>query len=216
MRPWVPRLHVITDTVVQDRFSHVELAQMALRGGADCVQLREKEAGDRAVLAQARLIADACRRFGAWFVVDDRLDVALAADAGGLHLGRKDLPIAVARRLLGPQRLIGATAHTVEEALQASAQGCDYLGCGPVYETRSKADARAPIGPTGLALIAAAVDVPVIAIGGIDADRVGEVLEAGAWGVAVLGAVAASADPEAATRSLRAALDRVLSGRPDA
>ena len=207
----VPRLHVVTDEAIQDRHGHVALAELAVAGGADCVQFREKRPRTTAELVQlAEGVVVACRATGAVAVVNDRVDVAAAAGANAVHLGRDDLPVMVARRLLGAEALIGGTANSFAEAETVWATDVDYLGVGPVFGTTSKAN---PAPPMGLALfgeIAAACPKPIIAIGGIDAVHIEPVMAAGAHGVAVLSAIVAANDPAAATRQCREALDAAL------
>jgi thiamine-phosphate pyrophosphorylase len=141
-------------------------------------------------------------------IVNDRVDVALAIDADGVHVGQDDMPAPLARRLLGAGRILGVSAGTVEEALQAQADGADYLGTGDVYGTPSKADAGAPIGVAGLAAVARAVAIPVVAIGGIQVGNAAAAIRAGASGVAVISAVVGAPDPEAAARALRGIVER--------
>ena len=203
----IPRLHVITDAVVQSRHDHAALARLALDGGADCVQFRDKRPLATAVLAGiAKQIVRECARHGALAVVNDRADVALAAAAGGVHLGRNDLDIGTARRILGDGVVIGGTANSYEEALRVCATDVDYVGVGPVYGTRSKANPAPDLGLATLARIVQDCPKPIIAIGGIDADNVAAVMAAGAHGVAVLGAVVGAADPVAAVAALRIAM----------
>lgn len=207
----VPRLHVITDASIQSRHGHAALAGCALAGGADCVQFREKRPRTTAALVQlAGAVASACRGANALAVVNDRVDVAIAAGAPAVHLGRDDLSVEVARRLLGGRALIGGTANTFAEAERVWAADVDYVGVGPVYGTTSKANPAPPLGLAMLQRIAAACPKPVIAIGGIGADRIAEVIGAGAHGVAVLSAVAGADDPESAARRCREALDAAL------
>jgi thiamine-phosphate pyrophosphorylase len=208
----IGRLHVITDIVRQTRFDHVELARRALAGGAQVIQFREKQASTRQRIEIARQLARLCREAGARLLVNDRLDVALAADADGAHLGAEDFPLAAARDLLGPDRVIGATAGTPEEAIAAQGSGADYVGVGPVYPTASKPDAPGEIGLEGLAAVVRAVEIPVVAVGGITPARVAEVLATGAFGVAVIESVATHEDPAAATRRLREAIDAAVAG----
>ncbi|HWC03268.1 MAG TPA: thiamine phosphate synthase [Methylomirabilota bacterium] len=214
MKPPLGRLHVITDTVLQDRFSHVELARLAAAAGADAVQFREKRPWTtRALVDMAIAVRRALEGTHAGLVVDDRVDVALAAGASAVHLGRNDLDVATARRLLGAQALIGGTANSLAEAIQVAASDVDYLGVGPVFGTRSKGDPAPALGLDGLRAIVQAVPKPVIAIGSVTAERVGVLLEAGAQGVAVISAVVCQADPAAATREIRSALDHWLGAR---
>ena len=144
-------------------------------------------------------------------IVDDRVDVAVAAGAEGVHVGRHDLSAAVARQLLGSKRIVGGTANGLDEARRCFGLPLDYLGVGPVFGTRSKANAPPPLGLPALARIAAECPFPVIAIGGITPERVAPVLECGAWGVAVLSAVVCADDPGAAVARFRAAIDSTLS-----
>jgi thiamine-phosphate pyrophosphorylase len=200
------RLHVITDEVIQDRFDHVALARLAIDGGADVIQYREKRPlPDRARLVVAEALARLCADRGVALIIDDRADLAAILGVG-LHVGPNDLPVRAARRLVaGP---IGATANRLDMARGPDVQGADYLGVGPVFGTTSKGPRPPPtLGLDGLRGIVAEAPCPVVAIGGITADNLADVLAAGAWGVAVLGAVALADDPTAATARLRAALD---------
>ena len=209
----VGRLHVITDEVLQTRFSHVELAAAAAAGGADVIQYREKrQVSTKEMMRVSALISLACQEFGKTLLIDDRADVAAAVGATAVHLGRDDLPPYVARQILGPDAIIGGTANSVEEAIKVARQPVDYLGVGPVFGTTSKGDRAAPmLGLERLGEICAAVDKPVIGIGSITADRVGDVLAAGAYGVAVLSAVVCRDDPQAACREFADEIERVLS-----
>ena len=141
-------------------------------------------------------------------IVNDRIDVAIAADADGVHLGQSDFPIPLARRLLGKDKLIGGSAATFEEARICLADGADYVGFGPVYVTGSKDDAGPVSGPAILKQVVETIPLPIIAIGGITAENIGEVMRAGAYGIAVISAVCCQLDPQGATRALREALER--------
>lgn len=209
----VGRLHVITDEVLQTRFSHVELAAAAAAGGADVIQYREKrQVSTKEMMRVSALIGLACQEHGATLLIDDRADIAAAVGATAVHLGRDDLPPYVARQILGPDAIIGGTANSVEEAIKVARQPVDYLGVGPVFGTTSKGDRAAPmLGLERLGEICDAVDKPVIGIGSITADRVGDVLAAGAYGVAVLSAVVCRDDPQAACREFADEIERVLS-----
>ena len=203
----VGRLHVVTDTGLQRRHSHADLARLAALGGADTVQFRHKRGTARERWAALVPTAEACRTAGVALVVDDHADLALAV-AAGLHVGQSDLPVAVVRRLLGPGALVGATAATADEALAAEAAGASYVGFGPVFGTASKANPAPATGLDGLARACAAVRIPVVAIGGITAARVADVLAAGAHGVAVLSAVVCADDVVAAAAAFSEALER--------
>ncbi|MFP4058519.1 MAG: thiamine phosphate synthase [Candidatus Brocadiia bacterium] len=205
------RLYVLLSRA-QARGRELEaVARAALRGGADALQLREKDLPDRQLLDLARALREATREHDALLVVNDRPDIALLADADGVHLGPDDLPLRAARRLLGPRRLLGATANSPERAAQAEAEGADYLGCGALFPSATKPD-REVVGPGRLAAVAAAARIPVFAIGGIGPDTLDQVAEAGACRVAVCAAVVGAEDVEAAAR----ALSEKLRGLPHA
>jgi thiamine-phosphate pyrophosphorylase len=193
--------------------SPLDMATAAYAGGAGVVQLRLKGAGTRECLHHARqLVAAPGKREGV-LIINDRVDIALAVGADGVHLGPDDLPVAVARRLMGPKAIIGVSAGTVEEACAAEAEGASYLGVGSIYATGSKADAGAPVGVERLAAIRAAVRLPIVAIGGITLERVSAVIAAGADGVAVMTAVTRAPDMEAATRALVCAVQATRESR---
>ena len=200
----IGRLHVLTDYHLQQRWPHWTIARMAIRGGADVVQFREKHAGIRHVLHEAVRVAAECRAGDVPLIVDDRLDVAMAVGADGLHLGNDDMPVGIARRILGDSAVIGGTATTLEAARRAESEGASYIGFGPVYPTRSKANPASVKGLSGLARVCSSVRIPVIAIAGITAERVADVMRAGAHGVAVMTAVTLAPDPVAATAELAA------------
>lgn len=193
------RLHVITDETLQARFSHGELARLAIEGGADTIQYREKRPRlTRQLVAAATEVAEICRAAGVACIVDDRADVAFAVAATGVHVGRDDLEARQVRRLLGGAFLIGGTANSLAEARTVFASAVDYIGVGPVFGTRSKANPAPVLGLEALRAIVAESPIPVIAIGNIGPDQVADVLEAGAHGVAVLSGVTCTADPAAA------------------
>ncbi len=207
------RLCVITDPHLGEGVSHVELARRAIEGGAPMIQLRDKTAGPRQLLSHAREIAGLCRERGVRFLVNDRLDLALAADADGVHLGQDDVPAGVARAVLGPDKIVGVSIHSLEQAIRAEADGADYLGIGPIFDTSTKATGYTPLGCDEVRRMRARIDLPLMAIGGITADNVGEVIRAGAAGVAVISAIAAAGDVRAATRALLDAIQRAEEGR---
>lgn len=198
---------MLTDSELQSKFSPLELARRAVAGGADTIQFRRKSGSTRELIAEAQELRAFCRRHGVAFIVNDRVDVALAAGADGVHLGQEDLPIPLARQLLGPERLIGGSASTAEEAWRCAAQGADYVGFGPVYPTGSKPDAAPVCGLAALESLTGALPVPVIAIGGIDAGNAAALLHCGAHGIAVISAVCCREDPEAAARELALAIE---------
>ena len=198
----IGRVHVLTDTVLQDRYSHLELTGMAVRGGADVVQFRQKQGSTRELIETAREMQKACRDAGVAFIVNDRIDVAMACEADGVHLGQEDFPIPLARRILGPERIIGGSASDLEEARSCVEEGADYVGFGPVFPTTSKDDAGPVSGLEVLREIAEAFPVPVVAIGGIGEDNAVEVMKAGAHGIAVISSVCCRPDPADAARRL--------------
>lgn len=199
-------LHVITDTSIQKRFSHEDLALLACAGGADVIQLRDKQLSDNDLLAVARRVRAICERYGVVMIMNDRVDVARACGIG-VHVGRDDTPIADARRALGAEACIGTTASSPDEVRAAQAAGADYAGFGHVFATSSKQKSGPPLGLDAVRAATAGAGIPLIAIGGINATNARDVIRAGAWGVAVIGAVVKSDNPEAATRALRAAID---------
>jgi thiamine-phosphate pyrophosphorylase len=196
-------VYVISDRRAARERSILDIVRAAIRGGASVVQLREKSASTRDMVELGRALLEVTRPAGVPLIVNDRVDVALAIEADGVHVGHDDMPVALARRLLGPGRILGASPETLAEAREMEQDGADYLGVGDVYGTPSKADAGAPIGVAGLAEVMRAVTIPVVAIGGITAANAGPVVEAGAAGVAVISAVVGAADPEEAARRLK-------------
>ena len=197
------RLYFITADREPDDVVGVVAA--AVRGGADVVQLRHKSLPRGELLRLARRLGELLRTSERLFIVNDHVDIAMLAGADGVHLGPDDLTIAAARRVAGDGLLIGASASTVEAAKHAVAEGADYLGSGPAFATPIKSEKRV-IGPAGIAAVAAAVSVPVFAIGGIDGGNAGQLVAAGVHRVCVIRGIADAADPEQAARSLRAML----------
>ena len=182
--------------------SVVEVVQAALAGGARAIQLRNKGDSARELRAAGESLIPLVREAGGLFFVNDRLDVALTLEADGLHIGPEDLPVAAVRKAAPKGFLIGRSADDPQVALQAVADGADYIGCGTVFSTDTKRDAGAVIGVEGLRRVVESVSVPVVGIGGITVERTREVAEAGAAGVAVVSAVMRSADPAAAVRAM--------------
>jgi thiamine-phosphate pyrophosphorylase len=190
---------VTTPQVIPDATVAATVAA-ALQGGVTLVQYRDKEADDSLRLQTAQELCQLCRAYNALFIVNDRVDLALAVDADGVHLGQQDIPIVLARQLLGPQRLIGRSTHCPEDLHRAIAEGADYIGVGPVYETPTKAG-RTAAGLDYVRYAAAHATVPWYAIGGIDLDNLAEVLNAGADRVAVVRAIMQAKHPTAITQS---------------
>ena len=212
------RLNAIVDPERAGGHQLADLAARCVRGGATLVQLRDKRSETRALIETARAIKHALAPFAAPFVVNDRVDVAMAAGADGVHLGQDDMAVEDARRLLGSRPIIGLSIKSVEEAEAARLDLGDYVGSGGVYATSSKQQKNAPVGPAGLARIIAvlrrrAPDLPVCGIAGIDASNAAEVIAAGADGVAVISALSLVSSPETAARQLREIVDAVLAKR---
>ncbi len=208
------RLYLCTDAR-RERGDLADFADAALAGGVDIIQLRDKgSAGEqrfgpleaRDELAACEILADAARRHGALFAVNDRADIARAAGADVLHLGQGDLPLAIAREIVGPDVLLGASTHNADQAVAAARGEADYFCVGPCWPTPTKPDREAP----GLPLVRVAAESgtakPWFAIGGIDEQRLPEVLQAGARRIVVVRAIAAAADPRAAAARLSSAL----------
>jgi thiamine-phosphate pyrophosphorylase len=196
------RLHVLVDSLI--------VAEAALEGGAPTLQVRIKTGTDRDRLHLAQAIAERCCAADATCLVNDRADVAVVVNADGVHVGADDLPVAAARQVVGPDLLVGGTARDPATGRRLVAEGADYLGVGPTFATASKSGLPQPIGLDGLRAVAEAVDVPVIAIAGIRAERVDEVLATGAWGIAVIGAIADAPDPHSATHELMLAVTKAV------
>lgn len=206
-------VYVITDRRTAGERSLVEIVRAALRGGANVIQLRDKDVPVRDMIALGQALLPLTREAGVPLIVNDRIDVALALDADGVHVGQDDIPAEVARQIIGPDRILGVSAATVEQAQQAARAGATYLGVGDIFGTPSKPDAGPPIGLASLAEITRAVHLPVLGIGGVTIANAASVVQAGAVGVAVISAVIGAPDPEAATRALHEAIDSALNAR---
>ena len=177
------------------------MAEAAIRGGADVLQLRDKEASDEAFLAQAKILANLTRRLGVPLIINDRLYLAKECGADGVHLGQEDGSLVEARRVLGPDALVGRSTHSVEQAMLAEREGFDYVGVGPVYATPTK-PGRSPVGLELVRFAAERLEIPFVAIGGIDRKNVAVVSAAGARCVAVVRGLMGSDDPRDAAQVL--------------
>jgi len=191
----IGRVHIITDYYFQQRWPASQLARLAIEGGADTIQFRQKRGPVTHKLHEAERVSRICATAGVPLIVNDEIAIGLAVGAAGIHLGQLDFPIGVARRILPTGMILGATCTTLAEARHAVDEGADYLGFGPVFHTSSKDNLASVKGLDGLSRVCAAVDVPVIAIAGITPERVPEVLAAGAYGVAVMTVVSLASDP---------------------
>lgn len=205
--PALWRLYVITDPKASRGRSHLQVAEGAIAGGADALQLRDKEAPGGLLYRVALQLRKVTREAGVPFIVNDRLDIALAAGADGVHVGQADLPASVARALLGPGKILGVSVDTVEEAILAERDGADYLGVGPVFEARgTKPDAGEAVGVDRISRIRGRCGIPIVAIGGINAENAAMVRRAGADAAAVISAVVAADDIPRAARRLKGIL----------
>lgn len=207
------RLYVLTDRGLARGRVEARIVADAIAGGATAIQLRWKQGPLAEALRVGREVRQVCHAARVPFIVNDRVDLALALDADGVHVGVDDLPVAETRALVGDRMIVGYSPPTLEAALAAERDGADYLGVGPIYSTGTKADAGAAVGVEHLARIVEAVGIPVVGIGGIDASNASPVVAAGAVGVAVISAVVAADDVEAAARALRQAVEAGLRSR---
>ena len=181
------------------------LVGAAVRGGATVVQLRAKSLASRDFAELSLKIAGLLAGTGVPLLVNDRLDIALACGAAGVHLGQEDMPVPLARHILGPARLIGVSVNTPEEARRAEREGADYIGAGPAYATTTKETGRAVLGPEGIGRVKRAVHIPVVAIGGINAGNAAAIAGAGADGIAIISAIIAAPDATRAAEELKKA-----------
>jgi thiamine-phosphate pyrophosphorylase len=204
MHQEISGLCVITDTTTQKRHTHLQLAELAMRGGASIIQLRDKHLSAKELFALAVAMRTLTMSFNRLFIVNDRADIARAADADGVHLGQTDLPIPAARKILGKGKIIGATASTLEEALAAEQQGADYIGFGHIFPTSSKEKPTPARGVAALQEVVNAVKIPVMAIGGITLENAASVLETGVQSLAVISAVSTAESPQVASAKLAA------------
>lgn len=202
--PEALRLYLVTDPALGGSRPLVDIVRAAVAGGVTIVQLREKTAITRRFIDQARAVKAALAGSGVVLIVNDRLDVAQAVGADGVHLGDDDMPCAEARRILGPRAIIGLS---LAGPPGRSAAEADYFAASPVFATPTKADAPPALGLAGVAALRRAVDRPLVGIGGIDRHNAARIIEAGADGVAVVSAIMAAADPQAAAAQLRATVD---------
>jgi thiamine-phosphate pyrophosphorylase len=199
-------LYLVTDAALSRGRSHRHVVEAAIRGGVTLVQYRDKAASTRTMIEEAAELCGICRAAGVPFIVNDRVDVALAVNADGVHVGQDDMPARLARELIGKGKILGVSAGNLEEARRALSDGADYIGASPIFSTPTKPDAPSPMGLEGLRSIAASLSIPVVAIGGINEGNAESMLRCGAAGVAVVSAIVSAEDVEGAARSLCAAL----------
>ncbi len=199
-------LHLVTDRSLSRGRSLVEVVREAVSGGVTCVQLREKDCSTREFLQEALALKELLQSLMVPLIINDRVDIALAVGADGVHLGQSDMPISHARRLLGPNCLIGISAESVDHAVEAEQQGADYIGISPVFSTPTKTDTAPALGLEGIRRIRQQVRIPLVGIGGINLTNARQVLASGADGVAVVSAIMAAASPRLAAEVIKGEL----------
>jgi thiamine-phosphate pyrophosphorylase len=200
-------LYLVTAAELSGGRSQRQIVAAAIRGGVTLVQYREKSASTRQMIEEARELCALCRAHRIPFIVNDRVDIALAVDADGVHVGQDDLPASLARQWIGPGKLLGVSVENVAQARLAVEGSADYVGASPIFTTPTKPDAPPPMGLQGLQEIARACPIPVVAIGGLNAKNVANVSRAGAAGVAVVSAIIGAEDPERAARELKRVIE---------
>jgi thiamine-phosphate pyrophosphorylase len=192
--------------------TYQEMVAQACAGGADAVQLRDKTLPARDLLRLAKELQSICDKSGALFILNDRVDVALAADVDGVHVGQEDLPVRIVREMMGHRKIIGCSTHSTAQALQAAGDGADYVSCGPLFATPTK-PGRAPVGVPLVSEYKKLLRIPFVAIGGVDADTVADVIAAGADRVAVVRAVGSAPSVETAARTMKESILKAKASR---
>lgn len=195
-------VYLVTDRELARGRTTLEIAAAAIRGGVSCIQLREKTCSTREFIDEALAIRSLLARHEIPLIINDRVDVALAVKADGIHLGQKDMPCSMARQLIPENMIVGISVESLDDAIAAQKDGADYLGVSPIYPTPTKTDTAQALGLEGLRSIRSEVNLPLVGIGGLNADNAAAVIYNGADGVAVVSAIVAADDPEAATRDL--------------
>jgi thiamine-phosphate pyrophosphorylase len=196
-------LYLVTDSALSLGRSLLGIVRAAVDGGVTCVQVREKTVSSRAYLERLAPVRPLLRERGVPLFINDRIDIALAIEADGVHLGQTDMPLALAKRIAGDRLVIGISCETIQDAIEAEHGGADYVSVSPVFSTPTKTDTAAPLGVEGVQAIRATVRVPVVTIGGVNATNAADVIRAGADGVCVVSAIVAAPDPRAAACELR-------------
>lgn len=203
------RLYAVTDRSWLGGETIFDQVEKAVRGGASCVQLREKELGHEDFLAEAKEMAKLCKRLGVKLIINDNVDVALESGADGVHVGQDDMQAMDVRRRIGPDKILGVTAKTVEQARAAEAAGADYLGSGAVFGSATKTDAK-PMTMDTLRSICASVGIPVVGIGGVNRENIARLAGTGVAGAAVVSGIFAARDIEAECRLLRGMVEEII------
>ncbi|QTA85278.1 thiamine phosphate synthase [Desulfonema magnum] len=196
-------LYLVTDRGLSRGRTTPEIVQAAVRGGVTCVQLREKNCSPREFIEQAILIQKFLKEHHIPLIINDRVDVAQAVKADGVHLGQSDMPLEMAKAILKDSMIIGISAQSVQHAVEAEKKGADYIGVGTIYPTLTKDDTSSPLGTEGLREIRKNVKIPIVAIGGLNKENSGDVIQNGADGIAVVSAIVSADDPEQTARELR-------------
>jgi thiamine-phosphate pyrophosphorylase len=202
--PSPPFLCVITD----EAFCPVSLAEKALEGGASMIQLRHKSASGSQLYSWAIEIVNLAKRYNALCIINDRVDIAMASRADGVHLGQQDMPALVARKIMDKNSIIGVSTSSIEEAMQAENDGADYIGFGHIYPTSSKEKGYPPLGPEALQKVSKLISLPIVAIGGVSLKNATSLISCGASGVAVISAVSRAVDPSRAAQKLVSAIKK--------
>lgn len=195
-------LYLVTDRGLSRGRSTLEIVQAAVRGGVTCVQLREKNCSAREFIAEATAIQSFLKEHGIPLIINDRLDIAQAIQADGVHLGQNDIPLKMARAIVKDSMLIGISAESLQDAVEAERDGADYIGVSPIYTTATKSDTAPALGLEGLREIRKAVRIPLVGIGGLNRSNAAEVIGNGADGIAVVSAIVSADDPENAAAEL--------------
>jgi len=201
-------LCLVTDRGLSRGRTTIQIVEAALCGGVTCIQLREKTCSTREFITQALSIKDHLKRHNVPLIINDRVDIAQAVNADGVHLGQSDMPIEMAKTILKDSMIIGISAESLEDAVQAEKNGADYIGVSPIYATPTKTDAASPLGLERLREIRKSVKIPLVGIGGLNRGNAGEVINNGADGVAVVSAIVAADNPEKAARELKKIIEQ--------
>lgn len=196
-------LYLVTDRELSRGRTTLEIVQAAVRGGVTCIQLREKSSATREFIEDALKIKDFLKAHNISLIINDRVDVAMAVQADGVHLGQSDIPLEMAKAILNDSKIIGISAESVEDAVKAEKGGADYISVSPVFATPTKTDTAPPLGLEGIQTIRQHVQIPIVGVGGLNKDNCADVIRSGADGVAVVSAIVSADDPEKAARELR-------------
>ncbi len=206
-------LYLVTDRTLAKGRGLNDIVRAAVAGGVSCVQLREKQCSTRQFIDLARSLRSTLQSMNIPLIINDRLDIALAIEADGVHLGQDDMEIRDARKLVPAGFIIGISAESLEDAIRAEWEGADYIGISPVFQSGTKTDTACPLGLTGVKLIRSAVKMPIVGIGGINRENAASVISAGADGIAVVSAIVSADDPQHAAGELRQICENALGTR---